>query len=151
VFGQVKRAVGELEDDFHLGPGLGKFGNQRRQMPAAEAESGIDAEQAARCFSAGRERAFEAFDVAQNLFAIFEITFALRRQAQAACGAVEQANAEACFQRGQAAADGGRGDSQRLCGGSEAGLAGQQAEKSEIGGVGHCCAQVNNELITQPL
>ena len=35
--------------------------------------------------------------------------------------------------------------------GSEAGLAGQQAEKSEIGGVGHCCVQVNNELIVSPL
>jgi hypothetical protein len=31
--------------------------------------------------------------------------------------------------------------------GGEAGLAGQQAEESEIGGVGHCCVQVNNELI----
>ena len=34
---------------------------------------------------------------------------------------------------------GGRGDAQRLGSGSEAGLAGQQTEKSEIGGVGHCC------------
>ena len=54
VFGQIKRAVGELEDDFNLGPGLGERLNQRCQMPAAEAESGVDAEQAARCFSAGR-------------------------------------------------------------------------------------------------
>jgi hypothetical protein len=43
------------------------------------------------------------------MFAIFEIAFALRRQAEASRGAVEQTNAEACFQRGQAAADGGRG------------------------------------------
>lgn len=55
VFGQIERAVGELEDDFDLGPGLGEFGNQRCQMPAAEAESGVDAEQATRRFPAGRK------------------------------------------------------------------------------------------------
>ena len=80
VFGQIKRSVGELENDLDLGPELGKVSNQRGEMAAAKAEGGIDPQQAARAFVAGRERAFQTFDIAQDLLAVFKVTLALRGQ-----------------------------------------------------------------------
>ena len=151
VFGEVEGAVGEFEDDFHVGIAAGEVGQGRGQMAAPEAEGGVDAEQAAGRFAAAAQGAFEGVQVLQDLFAAVEVAAAFRGQADAARGAIEEAHAEALLQRGEAAADAGGGDAQRLGRGGQGGLARQQAEEGEVGQIVHSCVRGNSELVCEGL
>ena len=146
MFGQVEGAVGEIEDHFHVGIASREVGKGRGQVATAEAEGGVDAQQAAGHFAAAEQGALQVVQVVQDLFAAFQVAAAFRAQADASRGAVEEAHAEAVFQRGEATAHAGGRDAQGLGRGGQGGLAGEEGEEGEVREVVHSCRVRRDEL-----
>ncbi len=116
---QVDQAVGEVEVDRHLGVGIEELHDQRRDVPAAEAGRRGEAQMAARLDAAQAHRRLGIAEFAQYALAILEVGAALEGQRHAPRRAQQQLDAEARFQRIQAAAHhprrhalGGRGGGQ---------------------------------------
>lgn len=133
VFDQVDRPVAQLQLHFDLGVAGDEGGDGRADVLAAEAEAGIDPQQAARFGAAAGHRPFQCVEVGQDAPAFGQIKFAFVGDGHAPGAAVEQPDAEPAFEAGQAPGDGRRGDAQFAGGGDQTALLDQQGEKGEVG------------------
>jgi hypothetical protein len=99
--GRVDR---QLQLHLHLRVLLDEARDHRRHVAAAEAERGVDAQQALWRALGGAEQALHVVDLAQDAARVLEIGFALGRQAHAAGRAHHQRQPEARLHLRQALA-----------------------------------------------
>lgn len=90
----------------------GRTRDGRCDMPAPEAERGIDAQQLARPALGLCQQLIEIVDLAQDAPRVLQEHLAFRRQAHAPRGARDQRHADARLHLRQALADRGRGDAE---------------------------------------
>lgn len=133
---QVDGAVGDVELDFDFGVALGEGGDQRGDHGAAEAERGVDPQQAARRLAAAGDQLVHGAQFCEQAGGVFDVELAFAGQADAAGVAVDQTYAQSLLDGGQAHGGGRRRDVEGAGGGGKAAVAGQEDEEFEFGGAG---------------
>ncbi|MDT4873903.1 hypothetical protein FQZ97_1091710 [compost metagenome] len=111
---------------------LAQQGQHRRQVVAAQAQAGGDAQHAGRFAAQPGQGLDHAFHIFEDLLRPGEGGLAVGRDVHPPCGAVEQLDPEGLFQHGDALADVGRGDAQLGRPGDEAGTPRHAAEQQEV-------------------
>jgi hypothetical protein len=108
---------------------------QRRDLGPAEAERGVDPQQALRLPLAGAEQMLKVVDLAKDAPRVSGHQLALGRQPHAARGAVDQRHGQALLHRRQPLADGGSGDAEFAPRRRQTAGTGQRGEEAELGGL----------------
>jgi hypothetical protein len=129
---QVHPPVQQLQPDLQARMALAQQGQHRRQVIAAQAQAGGDAQHPARLAAQAGEGLDHAFHVFEDLLRPGEGRLAVGGDVHPPRGAVEQLDPEGLLQHGDALADVGRGDAQLGRAGHEAGAPRHAAEQQEV-------------------
>jgi hypothetical protein len=132
---QVGQLLGQLHLHIHLGVERLEVGQRRPQPEPSKAERGSQPHRSRRFGLALAQFRFGRFESAQQPCGTLAQGFAIGGRADSACGALEQACAEASFQRSEPLGHCRRGQSQRTGCGDQASMSLHSEHQFKVGTV----------------